>query len=122
MFEQANSGESRNVFGDWALRGGIGIAAVFVGWDKFTGSDWVSLFQEIGWGQWFRYLTGVVEILGGLLVLIPRAAAIGLGLLAATMGAAALIHIFVLHHPGNCVIPRVFGISLGAFCWSRINS
>lgn len=120
MFEQANSIEPRNVLGDWALRGGIGLAAIAVGWAKFPNSgEWVGIFQQIGLGQWFRYFTGVVEILGGLLVWIPRLAATGLALLAATMGAAALIHIFVLGHPGNCVIPLVLCIALAAFWWSR---
>jgi putative oxidoreductase len=122
VFDTASSGEPRNVLGDWALRGGIGIVSVFVGWDKFpNGTEWVGIFQQIGLGQWFRYFTGVVEILGGLLVLIPWTATAGLALLAATMGAAALIHIFVLGHPGNSVIPGAFFIGLASFWWSRRN-
>jgi uncharacterized membrane protein YphA (DoxX/SURF4 family) len=122
MFEQANSGEARNVLGDWALRRGIGVAAVFIGWEKFPNrTEWVGLFQQIGLGQWFRYFTGVVEILGGVLVLIPWTATAGLALLAATMAGAALTHVFVLGHPGNSIIPFAFFISLAAFWWSRRN-
>ena len=123
MFEQATAGEPRNVFGDWALRGGVGLVAIMVGWDKFpTDTMWVQMFQQIGLGQWFRYFTGIVEILGGVLVLIPRAAPAGLALLAVTMAAASLIHIFVLGHPGNAPITGVFALALGVFAWSRWKS
>jgi uncharacterized membrane protein YphA (DoxX/SURF4 family) len=122
MFEQAASADRPNPIGDWALRGAIGIIAVLVGWEKFSASSmWPSFFQQIGWGQWFRYFTGVVEILGGILVVIPWAATAGLALLAATMGSAALIHIFVRGRPGDCVIPLVMFLGLASFWWSRFN-
>jgi putative oxidoreductase len=122
MFEQAISSEPRNVIGDWALRGAIGLAFVVFGWDKFdSNSMWPGFFRDIGAGQWFRYFTGVVEILGGALVLVPWTVTAGLAILAITMAGAALIHVFVLGHPGNCIIPLVFFIGLGAFWHSRRN-
>ena len=33
---------------------------------------WVRLFERIGIGQWFRYVTAIVEIAGGVLMLLPR--------------------------------------------------
>jgi len=122
MFEQAAAGEARNPIGDWALRGAIGLAFVVFGWEKFDAhSMWPQFFRDVGIGQWFRYFTGVVEILGGVLLLIPPTAVIGLSMLAVTMAGAALIHIFVLGHPGNSVIPLVFFVGLGAFWFSRRN-
>ena len=119
VFEQ--SGEQRSPFGDWLLRGAIGLGAMFVGWDKFSKTgEWVGIFQQIGLGQWFRYFTGVVEMLGGLLVLIPRPAVAGLALLAVTMAAAALIDAFVLRVP-FFFIPGAFALGLGAFAYSRWN-
>jgi len=53
-------------------------------------------FDVIGWGDWFMYFVGAVELAGGVGLLIPRLsglAAIGLGLLmvgAATFNAAIL--------------------------------
>src|ERR1035441_4275993 len=102
MFEQASSDVPRNVAADWALRGGIAVAFMVFGAEKFPsdgGSSWVKLFHEIGVGQWFRYFTGVVEVLGGVLVLIPRTVTAGLALLACTMASAALILTFVLGRP-----------------------
>jgi putative oxidoreductase len=120
MFEQSTSDVPRNVIGDWTLRGAIGLAFILFGWDKFPdGTEWVSLFQQIGLGPWLRYFTGVVEILGGVLVFVPRTALAGLALLAATMAAATLIHVFVLGHPANGIITGAFFIGLAAFCWNR---
>jgi uncharacterized membrane protein YphA (DoxX/SURF4 family) len=98
MFEQATAPEPRNAMGDWVVRGGIGLFFIWVGADKFS-PGWVELFQQIGFGQWFRYFTGVVEILGGILVLIPWTMNAGIALLACTMASAALILIFVVGQP-----------------------
>ncbi|HEY1336126.1 MAG TPA: DoxX family protein [Bryobacteraceae bacterium] len=118
MFEQANSGEPRNVLGDWACRGFVGLAAIFVGWDKFAANtQWPLFFQRLGLGEWFRYFTGIVEILGGVLALIPRTAAAGLALLAVTMAGAAVADAVV--QPNAAAIPAVFAVILGTYAWTR---
>src|SRR5271157_306128 len=104
MFEQANLREPRNVLGDWILRGAIALVFILFGAEKFPSSPespWVKLFQQIGAGQWFRYFTGVVEVLGGVLVFIPWTVTAGLVLLASTMAAAALILVFVIGRPAD---------------------
>jgi putative oxidoreductase len=118
MFEQASTPGPRNAMGDWILRGGIALFFVWVGADKFS-AGWVGLFDEIGAGQWFRYFTGVVEILGGTLVLIPWAAAIGLALLACTMASAALILIFVIGRPADSLFSAAIFTALAVFWWNR---
>jgi uncharacterized membrane protein YphA (DoxX/SURF4 family) len=45
----------------------------------------VGLFDAIGIGQWFRYVTGILEIGGGILLLVPRVQAVGAALLSAVM-------------------------------------
>ena len=122
MFEQAAVDPPRNPIGDWALRGAIGVAFAVFGWEKFEPhSMWPDFFQQVGIGQWFRYFTGVVEIVGGALVLLPWTVVPGLAMLTATMAGATLIHIFVLGHPGNSVITLAFTIGLGVFWFSRRN-
>ena len=79
----------------------------------------MKLFQEIGAGQWFRYFTGVVGVLGGVLVLIPWTVTMGLGLFACTMASAALILIFVPGRPGDSIVSIGFLIALAAFWRSR---
>jgi len=59
MFEPARRGGARNALSDWMFRGGIALIFVFAGIDKFSPS-WIKLFRKIGFGQWFRYFTGVV--------------------------------------------------------------
>jgi hypothetical protein len=70
------------------------VAGVFlsVGAGKFDAdSYWVKLFHQIGWGDWFRYLTGILQITGAVLVVVPRTFPIDIGILACTMlGAAAV--------------------------------
>jgi putative oxidoreductase len=120
MFEQANAGEPRNLLTDWFVRGGIAVASVVLGVEKFSAhSMWPQFFQQVGIGQWFRYFTGVVEILGGVLVLIPWTANAGLALLACTMACAALIWIFVVGPPANAIICGALFLALSGFLWTR---
>ena len=122
MFEQANLGEPRYMLGDWILRGAIGVVFVIFGVEKFSsapGSSWVGFFQQVGAGQWFRYFTSVVEVLGGVLVLIPWTTTAGLALLACTMASAVLILVFVLQRPADCIFAAGILIALVAFWRSR---
>jgi len=122
MFEQANLREPRNVLGDWVLRGAIAVVFVIFGAEKFSsdpGSSWAKLFEQIGAGQWFRYFTGVVEILGGVLALIPWTATAGLALLACTMAGAIVILVFVIGRPADCIFAAGILIALIAFWRSR---
>jgi uncharacterized membrane protein YphA (DoxX/SURF4 family) len=122
MFEQAELREPRNAIGDWIIRAGIALVFALFGMEKFpsaSDSQWVKFFQEVGAGQWFRYFTGVVEVLGGVLVLIPWTVTAGLALLCCTMLSAALILTFVLGRPGDSVFSLAFFIALAAFWRSR---
>ena len=66
----------------------------------------VAEFQKVGLGQWFRYFVAAVEVVGVVLVLVPRATFYGglvlvvvcLGALAAQLGPlhGDVIHVFVL--------------------------
>jgi putative oxidoreductase len=43
----------------WVLRVILGLAFLLIGATKLTGTaNTVEYFDAIGWGQWFRYLTG----------------------------------------------------------------
>ena len=124
MFEESSQVEPRNRISDWVLRGGIALIFVLFGAEKFPSQpsgQWVKLFQEIGFGQWFQSFTGIVEILGGVLVLIPWMAQAGLALLAATMASAALLLDFVIRRPQDSIISTGFFLLLAAFWWGRHN-
>lgn len=77
MFEPNPATENRDQLGDWVLRGGVALMYVLFGLDKFPahpGASWVTFFDQVGIGQWFRYFTGIDEITGAILVLIPQTA------------------------------------------------
>jgi len=62
----------------WVLQ--IGAAGMFlmVGFLKLSGNpQLVGLFKAIGLGQWFRYLTGALELVAAVTVLIPSVSAFG---------------------------------------------
>ncbi len=95
----------------WLPKVTVGLVFVAVGTSKFRDPMWVRLFAQIGFGQWFRYLTGVMQICGAALVLIPRLSLAGIALLACTMAGAVVAWLTVLHAPFNALIP---GVLLGA--------
>ena len=75
------------------------LAVIFLseGSAKFPESRmWVRIFDQIGFGQWFRYFTGVVEIGGAVLLLIPATRMWGALVMACTMCGALLVHVLVM--------------------------
>src|SRR5438132_398658 len=60
------------------------------------GSTMLEMFDKIGLGQWFRYLTGGMEVTGAILLLIPATVTLGGALLVVTMAGAIATHLFVL--------------------------
>ena len=87
----------RQIILAWTLESGAMIAFLVAGGSKLAGSeDMVVLFDQIGWGQGLRYLTGSLEIFGVILILWPHTAFIGSTLLASIMMGSVLIHLFLI--------------------------
>ena len=57
----------------------------------------VQLFDAIGVGQWFRIITGVSELVTGVLLLFPATIGIGALLAFGIMVGATIANIFILH-------------------------
>lgn len=97
-----------------ALR--ILLAAIFLyeGIDKLSASRlWTTIFARIGFGQWFRDAAGTIEIVGALLLLTRRTAAVGVLLLACTMIGALLTHAFAIGvGPQTAVVVLLLGFLL----------
>ncbi len=84
----------------WTLQVLVALALGAAGSGKLLGSpDMIALFGVVGFGQWFRYVTGSLEVLGALLLVVPGKAAFGAVLLACVMGGAVVAHLSVLHTP-----------------------
>src|SRR5256714_10481926 len=72
----------------WLPRFAVAVVFVTVGFSKFRDPMWVGVFARIGAGQWFRYFTGVMQIAGGALTLVPKLSLVGIGMVACTMAGA----------------------------------
>ena len=82
----------------WALQVLVALAFVAAGSGKLLGgADMIALFDAVGLGQWFRYVTGSLEVLGALLLIVPGQSAFGAVLLACVMAGAVVAHLAVLH-------------------------
>ena len=81
------------------LRVILGLFFVADGVIKLTGlSRTPQLFERIGWGQWFRYFSGCVVLVGGILILLrQRWTFLGAMLCASMVGTGALLYEFTLH-------------------------
>ena len=92
-------GKGKNI-GLWVVQVLLACAFVSAGEPKLAGAPMmVQMFDAIGVGQWFRYVTGGLEVGSAILLLIPGLAGPGAVLLACTMVGAILTHLTVLHSP-----------------------
>jgi putative oxidoreductase len=102
----------------WILQ--ILAAATFflAGGSKLAGvAPMVEMFDKIGLGQWFRYLTGGLEVTGAILLLIPGTVLLGSALLVVTMVGAIVTHLVIL---GGSPVPAiVLFVMLGTVTWYR---
>ena len=90
----------------WALQVLLALLFVAAATAKLLGVPMmVKTFELIGFGQWFRYVTAAVEIIGGIGMLVPGfagPAAVWLGL---TMVCATAAHVLVLPDPpGGAIV------------------
>lgn len=70
---------------------------LMAGFGKLTSDpQMVAVFEQVGIGQWFRYLTGTIEVVSAVLLLVPRTSGLGAVALAFTMVGAIATHIFIL--------------------------
>ncbi|MGE3287839.1 MAG: DoxX family protein [Pseudonocardia sp.] len=70
----------------------------------------VQIFDEIGAGDWFRYFIGVVELAGGIGLLVPALAgpaAVGIVLL---MVGAGITQVWVLDQPQYVITPIIIAV------------
>jgi hypothetical protein len=84
------SGRRRVAIG--GLRVVLGLAFLIIGVAKLTGSlNTVQTFAAYGWGQWFRYVTGLLDLAGALLLSRVRWTFSGALLLTCTVGLATVL-------------------------------
>ncbi len=90
----------------WVLRVVVGLAFLAAGGSKLAGAPaMVAMFAKIGFGQWFRILTGSLEVAGAIGLFVHRFAAYAASMLAVVMVGAIGFHLTRLG--GNPVPPIV---------------
>jgi putative oxidoreductase len=77
----------------WTLQIGFGALCLLVGTGKFGDPNWVRRFAEWGYPAGFYLIVGALEIIGGLLILVPRVATYGSLLIMTVMLGAIVTHL-----------------------------
>lgn len=96
----------------WGLKGLLAAAFLSAGGAKIYGVPMmVENFEHIGFGQWFRYLTGALEIVGAMVILIPGFTAFGAVLLSCIMVGAIATHLLLV---GGSAVPAIVLLILSA--------
>jgi putative oxidoreductase len=105
----------------WVLRIAASVLFVSVGVSKLQSDPfWVRMFAQIGLGDWFRYLTGALQVGGGLLFLVPRMVYAAAVLAGGTMAGAVVVHLFVLDTGfGGAIVPLVLLVFIAAIVARR---
>jgi putative oxidoreductase len=105
----------------WALlviRLLLSAAFLAAGLAKLAGVDMmVATFDAIGWGQWFRYLTALIEVGAAILLWVPGLQALAALALVSTMIGAVIAHLVVL---GPSAVPAlVLGLLSAVLLWTH---
>jgi len=102
----------------WSVQ--IALAGVFLlaGGSKLVGAPpMVALFNAIGIGQWFRYVTGLIEVGSALALLVPFVTVYGALALVPTMIGAIVAELFIVGD--SPVPPAILLVAVAVVVWAR---
>jgi len=100
----------------WALQILTATAFLSAGFAKLSGQPMmVETFEKVGIGQWFRFVTGGIEVASAIVLLIPRLTPVGAALLVCTMTGAVLSHLVLI---GGSPVPALVLLCLAAIILS----
>ena len=102
----------------WVVQ--IALAGMFLmaGGSKLLGAaPMVGLFDAIGIGHWFRYVTGLIEVSSAVALLVPSFAIFGAAALVATLIGAIATHLFIIG--GSPAMPAILLIGSSVVVWAR---
>ncbi len=100
----------------WLLR--LMIAGIFIvsALPKLLGQEaMIDIFAAIGLGQWLRVVTGLVEGLGSVLILVPAASGMGAILVLLVDAGAFIAQVGVLH--GDIVHTIIIALLIGPLAY-----
>jgi putative oxidoreductase len=97
---------------------GLGLMFVVAGLVKLSGMPlMVELFASLGFGQWLRYVTALVELAGGVLLIAGRMEYLAALALAVIMVGATAASMMVFNR--SPIPPLLTLIALVALAWKR---
>ncbi len=100
----------------WILSGLASLAFLAAGGSKLAGAaPMVDAFAKLDMGQWFRYVTGLLELAGAIGLWIPKYRFYAALLLAAVMVGAVATHLFAIG--GNPAGAALLLVLVGAIAW-----
>ena len=100
------------VVGIWVLRVLLALAFLAAGGSKLASApQMVAIFAKIGFGQGFRILTGLLEVVGAIGLFVPRFVFYAAILLAVVMIGAIGFHLTIL---GGNPTPPILLLALSA--------
>ncbi|WP_436494860.1 DoxX family protein [Actinokineospora sp. HUAS TT18] len=119
MSDQGTTSRAREI-GLWVVQ--VALAAYFV-YSAFMlfGDGLVKKFDEIGFGQWLRYLTGTLEIAGAIGLLIPMLCGLAALGLALVMVGAVGTELFLLAN-GDAMLPAILLALCAAVALLRLDT
>ncbi|MDB3891581.1 DoxX family protein [Alphaproteobacteria bacterium] len=94
----------------------LSFAFLAAGSQKLIGAEMMlAIYDQIGVGQWFRLVTGVVEVGGVILLWVRPMQILGALILGGTMVGAVLAHVLIL---GPSSMPAIIlGLLCAAVVW-----
>jgi hypothetical protein len=98
----------------------VALAGMFLlaGGSKLLGAaPMVAMFGAIGIGQWFRYVTGVIEVSSAIALLVPSFAVFGALALVVTMLCAIATHLLLIG--GSPAMPAILLLGSATVVWAR---
>jgi len=102
----------------WMVQIVLAMIFLSVGMAKLSGVEsTIKVFDQIGLGQWLRYVTGAIEVVSAILLLFGPYATLGAGLLVVTMTGAVMAHLWWLG--GSILPPLALGLAAGILVYLR---
>lgn len=102
----------------WTLQIGVAAMFLFAGSLKLSGDpQMIATFDAVGLGQWFRYVTGGIEVVAAGALLVPSLAVFGALLLIPTMIGAVATHLFIVGGPPTPAV--VLLVAATVIAWVR---
>ena len=100
----------------WVLQLAMAIVMVGPGVQKFTSPMWRRMFHAWGYPDGFYLVIGAIEVVAGVLVLVPRVASAAAVVLMMVMGGAAITQ---MRHGRDGIGEMVFCAALAVIAYGR---